>query len=111
GNQIIWVAAPSDRDRELLGALAASRLPAEQLQLLEPAALGAALAHPALAGVMAPPNWPALRRRLAQRDGAIIPLLASSSQFFERRLCLEKSVSIDTTAAGGNASLMAMSED
>ncbi|WP_375568070.1 bifunctional proline dehydrogenase/L-glutamate gamma-semialdehyde dehydrogenase PutA [Ahrensia marina] len=46
-----------------------------------------------------------LRKVLASRDGPIIPLLAE--QDFARWCRLERHVCIDTTAAGGNASLLA----
>ncbi|MBU1336501.1 MAG: bifunctional proline dehydrogenase/L-glutamate gamma-semialdehyde dehydrogenase PutA [Alphaproteobacteria bacterium] len=47
----------------------------------------------------------AIRRALADRDGPILPLLTSASD--TARLQIERHVCIDTTAAGGNASLMA----
>ncbi len=47
----------------------------------------------------------AIRQALAARDGAIIPLLTTPDD--ASRLLLERHVCIDTTAAGGNASLMA----
>jgi len=50
----------------------------------------------------------ALRQALAMRDGPIVPLetqaIAPSRYIIERHLC------IDTTAAGGNASLLASTE-
>lgn len=46
-----------------------------------------------------------LRKALASRDGTIIPLLAE--QDFGRWCRFERHVCIDTTAAGGNASLLA----
>jgi RHH-type proline utilization regulon transcriptional repressor/proline dehydrogenase/delta 1-pyrroline-5-carboxylate dehydrogenase len=46
-----------------------------------------------------------LRQALADRDGPIIPLLCEDD--LARRLILERHVCIDTTAAGGNASLLA----
>ena len=49
--------------------------------------------------------------KLAQRDGAILPVI--SSEYFDnmiQRLVTEKTVSIDTTASGGNTSLMTMIE-
>ncbi len=46
-----------------------------------------------------------IRRALAQRDGALIPLLALPED--EGRLVLERHVCVDTTAAGGNAALLA----
>jgi RHH-type transcriptional regulator, proline utilization regulon repressor / proline dehydrogenase / delta 1-pyrroline-5-carboxylate dehydrogenase len=54
-------------------------------------------------------NREALAAALAQRDGAIIPLLSSNGDFW--RLFHERTLTIDTTAAGGNASLLAMQSD
>ena len=45
------------------------------------------------------------RQVLANRDGALIPLLAETD--LADRLTIERHVCIDTTAAGGNASLLA----
>jgi RHH-type proline utilization regulon transcriptional repressor/proline dehydrogenase/delta 1-pyrroline-5-carboxylate dehydrogenase len=49
-----------------------------------------------------------LRQALSQRDGVIIPLITEWAQ--EERFVIERHLCIDTTAAGGNASLMAVSE-
>ena len=49
----------------------------------------------------------ALRRILAARPGVRIPVLAAHDDAL--RLCIEQVVSEDTTAAGGNASLLALS--
>ncbi|MBJ3785086.1 bifunctional proline dehydrogenase/L-glutamate gamma-semialdehyde dehydrogenase PutA [Devosia sediminis] len=46
-----------------------------------------------------------IRMALAERDGALLPILTSTDDI--GRLQLERHVCIDTTAAGGNASLMA----
>ena len=43
--------------------------------------------------------------RLCRRDGAILPLISAFDP--TERYCVERVVSIDTTAAGGNASLLA----
>ncbi|MEP1209728.1 MAG: bifunctional proline dehydrogenase/L-glutamate gamma-semialdehyde dehydrogenase PutA [Rhizobiaceae bacterium] len=45
-----------------------------------------------------------LRQALANRDGAIVPLLCDEE--FERWLMLERHACIDTTAAGGNVALL-----
>lgn len=45
------------------------------------------------------------RKALAERDGAILPLI--NEQSFADRIHLERHICIDTTAAGGNASLLA----
>ncbi|NNE87613.1 MAG: bifunctional proline dehydrogenase/L-glutamate gamma-semialdehyde dehydrogenase PutA [Silicimonas sp.] len=50
-------------------------------------------------------NAPAYRRALAARDGAIIPLLTETD--LSDRLVIERHICVDTTAAGGNASLLA----
>ncbi|MDQ7051255.1 MAG: bifunctional proline dehydrogenase/L-glutamate gamma-semialdehyde dehydrogenase PutA [Enterobacterales bacterium] len=58
-------------------------------------------------------DWQAyLAKKLAQREGEILPVIAEYdlSQLYYR-LVTEKTVSIDTTAAGGNTSLMTMNED
>jgi RHH-type proline utilization regulon transcriptional repressor/proline dehydrogenase/delta 1-pyrroline-5-carboxylate dehydrogenase len=47
----------------------------------------------------------AVRQALSQRAGALLPILAGQEDI--GRLQLERHVCIDTTAAGGNASLMA----
>jgi len=61
-----------------------------------------------------------VQRVLADRQGAIIPLLlwqdgsSDNESMLLRmllRLCVEKTVTVDTTAAGGNASLMTAAED
>jgi len=58
-------------------------------------------------------DWQAyLAKKLAQREGEILPLVAEYNldQLYYR-LTTEKTISIDTTAAGGNTSLMTMNED
>jgi RHH-type proline utilization regulon transcriptional repressor/proline dehydrogenase/delta 1-pyrroline-5-carboxylate dehydrogenase len=50
----------------------------------------------------------AVRQALAQRDGPIIPLITEWDQ--ADRFVIERHLCIDTTAAGGNASLIAASE-
>jgi RHH-type proline utilization regulon transcriptional repressor/proline dehydrogenase/delta 1-pyrroline-5-carboxylate dehydrogenase len=47
----------------------------------------------------------AIRTALSQRSGALIPLITSPTE--ASRLQVERHICIDTTAAGGNASLMA----
>ncbi|WP_293577243.1 bifunctional proline dehydrogenase/L-glutamate gamma-semialdehyde dehydrogenase PutA [Phaeobacter sp.] len=47
----------------------------------------------------------ALRQALAERDGALVPLITEED--FGDRCLLERHICVDTTAAGGNASLLA----
>jgi RHH-type proline utilization regulon transcriptional repressor/proline dehydrogenase/delta 1-pyrroline-5-carboxylate dehydrogenase len=57
-----------------------------------------------------PEEATAIRRQLAARKGAIVAFVAQEQGGYNlHRLVVERSVSINTTAAGGNASLMAMS--
>ncbi len=75
----------------------------------------ALLASPVLAGVVVDSN--AKRRAfmsnaLAQRDGAILPVItAEYNDNLLKRVITEKTISIDTTASGGNTSLMTLVED
>ncbi|MDS1309118.1 bifunctional proline dehydrogenase/L-glutamate gamma-semialdehyde dehydrogenase PutA [Marinobacter xiaoshiensis] len=48
------------------------------------------------------------RQALAKRDGALIPLITEHT--LDQRFVIERHLCVDTTAAGGNASLIAASE-
>ncbi len=48
------------------------------------------------------------RQALASREGRILPFITHSNNIY--RFCIERHVCIDTTAAGGNASLLASAE-
>lgn len=48
----------------------------------------------------------ALQRELAERDGPLLPLLVPEPDYALWRLVAERTVSVNTAAAGGNASLM-----
>jgi len=54
-----------------------------------------------------------VRAALAAADGAIVPVVApdATSRYAFARLCAERTVTINTTAAGGNAALMAQAGD
>jgi len=73
------------------------------------------LAHSALAGVVVESHSDRkhyISEKLAQRSGAILPVI--TSEYFDnliQRLLTEKTVSIDTTASGGNTSLMTLVEE
>ena len=54
-----------------------------------------------------------LRQQLARREGAIVPVIeaaAPSGRYPLYRLVCERAISINTTAAGGNTSLMTLAE-
>lgn len=77
--------------------------------------LKAILQHNDLAGAVVESSsslkkW--VGERLAERDTAILPLITAQTNLtLFHRLVTEKTITIDTTAAGGNASLMTMTPD
>ncbi len=96
----------------LVQAMVASGVPGS-LFSLQPLDGASQLLHaPGLAGAMVHVRSRHLRavaQELATRDGPIVPLIScvAPATLLQQTL-VEKSVSIDTTAAGGNASLMTM---
>ena len=103
GNAVLAVA-----DGRGGGARPARRAAGRRLRRAARPATLAALAGLGLVAAVGPEDWlRALRRALARRDGPIVPLetalVAPERHVVERHLC------IDTTAAGGNASLLAAS--
>ena len=85
------------------------------LQVAKLAHLETMLAHPSLSGVVVDSNCDLkhyMSEKLSQRHGAILPVI--TSEYFDnliQRLVTEKTVSIDTTASGGNTSLMTLVEE
>ena len=95
-----------DQNSDLEMQLARVRATGNTPLSLSDKSLASALENPALNGVVADGKIRALAAALlAERRGAIIPLLSASDE--PERFCLERVVTIDTTAAGGNASLLA----
>ena len=85
------------------------------LQVAKLTHLETMLAHPLLAGVVVDSHCELkhyMSEKLSQRSGAILPVI--TSEYFDnliQRLLTEKTVSIDTTASGGNTSLMTLVEE
>jgi RHH-type proline utilization regulon transcriptional repressor/proline dehydrogenase/delta 1-pyrroline-5-carboxylate dehydrogenase len=103
GNAVLAVGAGA------IAALAAlARLPVVAIDgQIDPESL-LDLAGLALVAANGPDDWlRALRRALARRGGPIVPL--ETALFAPERYLLERHLCIDTTAAGGNASLLAAS--
>lgn len=77
--------------------------------------LEALLKHPGINGVVidsATQRAAYIASELAQREGAILPMItAEYNDNMIKRLLNEKTVSIDTTASGGNTSLMTLTDD
>ena len=87
----------------------------EVFQVAKSGHLETMLAHPALAGVVVESHCDRkhyMSEKLSQRSGALLPVI--TSEYFDKliqRLLTEKTISIDTTASGGNTSLMTLVEE
>ena len=85
------------------------------LQLNSISRLNAIMQSPGLAGALVDgqSDWLAyVSQNIANRKGEILPVISGgNTDTLYYRLVTEKTISIDTTAAGGNASLMTMSEN
>ena len=96
-------------------ALQQAGMPAHLLAAVRLDCLTTLLAHPDLAGAMIDVHSavkPLCTELLAAREGAILPLItAPAGQRLLQRLITEKTITINTTAAGGNASLMTMADN
>jgi RHH-type proline utilization regulon transcriptional repressor/proline dehydrogenase/delta 1-pyrroline-5-carboxylate dehydrogenase len=77
--------------------------------------LEALLEHQDIAGMIVDSNTSRVAgfvQKMASREGAILPVItAEHNDNMIQRLLTEKTISIDTTASGGNTSLMTLSED
>ena len=85
------------------------------LQVVKHGNLKALLHHPNIAGTVVDSNCARtgyFSQQLAQRDGPILPVISAEyNDTLITRLMSEKTISIDTTASGGNTSLMTLVED
>ncbi len=112
----VWLAGPgAGRVADILmPALQSAGLPADWLMTLSDEAVAHLLATPLPPGggyafvclEGDDPKWGKLRSALARRSGIRIPLLDADTPL--ARFSLERVVTIDTTASGGNASLLTM---
>ncbi len=75
---------------------------------LEPDALATASGFAAVVSCAGTDQLRAFRQALAKRDGALLPLITEHR--LDQRYVIERHLCVDTTAAGGNASLIAASE-
>ncbi|MEL7109128.1 MAG: L-glutamate gamma-semialdehyde dehydrogenase [Pseudomonadota bacterium] len=94
--------APEDLPQQIARVRATGNDPV----VLNSKSVYAALEDPQLKGVVIEGRRRAdIARRLAHRDGALLPLLSRHDEDY--RYALERVITIDTTAAGGNARLLA----
>jgi len=108
GNQVVLASRPGDPSAaQLAQVIREAGLPSAQL-LDEDVETWLATAPLAIVMFDGPPAQArALRRILAARAGARIALMAAQDDV--TRLCVERLISEDTTAAGGNATLLTLS--
>jgi RHH-type proline utilization regulon transcriptional repressor/proline dehydrogenase/delta 1-pyrroline-5-carboxylate dehydrogenase len=117
GNTLL-VALPAAARAQAEGVLAYWRdcgLPADAVLLLDAPFEAGALAlaaHPRIAALLSDAGHArALRRVLAARPGAIVPLIGGPAHDALWRLAVEQTVTVNTAAAGGNAALLAGTTD
>jgi RHH-type transcriptional regulator, proline utilization regulon repressor / proline dehydrogenase / delta 1-pyrroline-5-carboxylate dehydrogenase len=115
GNGLV-LAVPAEAlepTRKLVSQWVSAGLPAQAVQVLDvPFAAGvAALAgSEAIDALVAPQAYATdLNRRMAARSGAVVPLVTEPLTDNLWRLCAEQTLTINTTAAGGNVALFASS--
>ncbi|WP_367714867.1 bifunctional proline dehydrogenase/L-glutamate gamma-semialdehyde dehydrogenase PutA [Nitratireductor sp. GISD-1A_MAKvit] len=102
GNSVLAV---HPQARSVLKPLLGQELPLEAVDgTVDPKALGS-LSLDLVAACGASEWLGELRRRLAGRDGAIVPLIVEP--VYPAAFVHERAICVDTTAAGGNASLLA----
>ena len=106
GNKVV-VIAPGVAD--ILEQAASMGLPLVGAEgLLDPEALVSCHGFAAAVSCAQPELLHSYRQALARRDGALLPLITEHK--LDQRYVIERHLCIDTTAAGGNASLIAASE-
>lgn len=89
-----------------LGALMNAGLP-EELVSVQPPESASAFLHGEIDGCVCDGDMrEAVGAVFCHREGAILPVLSATDD--PERFCLERTLTINTTAAGGNASLLAM---
>ena len=109
GNAVLLVAPGASASGLKLGASAPVLEPGGSVAaldgVLDPAALARLARLNAVASYAGGATLRAIRQALAAREGALIPLIPEPGQ--AERYALERHVCVDTTAAGGNAALLA----
>lgn len=106
GNKVV-VIAPGVR--ETVDSAAKAGLPIVGVEgLLEPDALATVNGFEAVVSCASHALLKQYREALAKRDGALLPVITEHT--LDQRFVIERHLCVDTTAAGGNASLIAASE-
>ncbi|MBR9871747.1 MAG: bifunctional proline dehydrogenase/L-glutamate gamma-semialdehyde dehydrogenase, partial [Gammaproteobacteria bacterium] len=106
GNKVVVVAPGAEK---ALARAVHAGLPVVACDgLLEPEALTQLDGYEAVVSVAEKPLLKQYREALAVRDGALLPVITEHT--LDQRYVIERHLCIDTTAAGGNASLIASAE-
>ncbi|WP_100638493.1 bifunctional proline dehydrogenase/L-glutamate gamma-semialdehyde dehydrogenase PutA [Marinobacter salexigens] len=106
GNKVV-VIAPGVED--VVARAAQAELPIVGVDgLLDPDVLASAGGFEAVVSCAEQALLRKYRQALAKRDGALLPLITEPT--LDQRFVVERHLCVDTTAAGGNASLIAASE-
>ena len=106
GNKVVVIAPGVEK---LLADAIKAGLPVAAVDgLLEPDALIQLNGYEAVTSVAEKPLLKQYRQALAKRDGALLPIITEHK--LDQRYVIERHLCIDTTAAGGNASLIASAE-
>ena len=109
-SELFYEEAQAFREKLLATGVNQGVLQVARLRHLEPL-----LAHEDLAGVVIESRSKRtayVSEQLAKRDGAILPVIeAEYDDNLISRMLTEKTVSIDTTASGGNTSLMTLTDE
>ncbi|CAM3743871.1 bifunctional proline dehydrogenase/L-glutamate gamma-semialdehyde dehydrogenase PutA [Rheinheimera salexigens] len=117
GNAVITAVEEQDllEAEACIKALVQAGMPLNLVSAVRIDCLTTLLAHVDLAGAMVEVSSavkPLCAELLASREGAILPLItAPAGTRLLQRLVTEKTITINTTAAGGNATLMTMEEN
>ncbi|WP_372985649.1 bifunctional proline dehydrogenase/L-glutamate gamma-semialdehyde dehydrogenase PutA [Marinobacter sp.] len=106
GNQVVVIAP--DAEKKVADAARAG-LPIVAVNgVLDPDALAELSGFEAVVSVAEKPLLKQYRQALAERDGALLPIITEHK--LDQRYVIERHLCVDTTAAGGNASLIASAE-
>ncbi|WP_336366126.1 bifunctional proline dehydrogenase/L-glutamate gamma-semialdehyde dehydrogenase PutA [Marinobacter sp. C2H3] len=106
GNKVVVIAPGADK--AMADAIKAG-LPVQAVDgMLEPQALESLNGFAAVVSVAETSLLRQYRTALAKRSGALLPLITEHT--LDQRYVIERHLCVDTTAAGGNASLIAASE-
>ncbi|PPK50152.1 bifunctional proline dehydrogenase/L-glutamate gamma-semialdehyde dehydrogenase PutA [Marinobacter persicus] len=106
GNQVVVVAPGAEQ--AMADAVKAGFPVAVAEGMLDPDALASLEGFSAAVSVAEKSLLKQYRAALSQRDGALLPLITEHK--LDQRYVIERHLCIDTTAAGGNASLIASAE-